>query len=346
MTGRVSILALLAHGCVVFDPPIAATPDGGSDGGAPARDSGGPDAGGTDAGYDAFVADDDAGVGILRRPPLASCGFAAATVSGTVTDGTLNEISGIAASRRNPRIVWMVEDSGSAAVVHAVNDEARLVATFGVGGAALDYEDMAIGPGPMAGVDYLYIADIGDNDGSRSSIVIYRAPEPEVGWDQPFVTSALERVEPLPMTYPPGDIDNAEAIFVDPDTADLYLITRNGFTKPNTIFRLTAPQTPAVTRTLERLGMIYAGDGTDIAVSSAAISRDGRHIAIRALRAINFWNRPAGMSIVETILRTTPCDASLGEEEKGESITFAPAGDGYFTISEGLSQPLHFVATE
>lgn len=347
MKTRTAILAALAtQACIVFEAPSPARPDGGADAGSATPDAGAPfDAGGLpDAGADAGVPERDGGSGILRRPALASCGFGAASVAATVVDGTLNEISGMAASRQNPRVVWVVEDSGSAAVVHAINDQAMLIASFGIGGAAIDYEDLAIGPGPMAGVDYLYVADIGDNDGSRTSVVIYRAPEPSVAWDQTFATSSLERVEPLPMTYPPGDLDNAEAIFVDPDTADVYLITRNGFTKPNTIFRLAAPHTPAVARVLERLGPIYAGDGTDIAVSSAAISEDGRMIAIRSLRAINFWRRPAGMSIIETILRTMPCDATVADEKKGESITFTADGLGYYTISEGLSPPLHFVS--
>jgi hypothetical protein len=50
------------------------------------------------------------------------------------------------------------------------------------------------------------------------------------------------------------------------------------------------------------------------------------------------------MSIIETILRTTPCDATVADEKKGESITFTADGLGYYTISEGLSPPLHFVS--
>ena len=33
-------------------------------------------------------------------------------------------------------------------------------------------EDIAIGPGPITNLQYLYVGDIGDNNVSRSSVVI------------------------------------------------------------------------------------------------------------------------------------------------------------------------------
>jgi hypothetical protein len=344
----VALLALSLQACVVFEEPIVTNdPDAGMrerDSGPAPRDAGA---------RDAFVPpDDDAGppppvdggIEIPRRPALEACGFETPEAIATVAEPALDEVSGLAASRDNARIVWMIEDSGSAAVVHAVNDLGVRVATYRVGGTALDYEDLAIGPGPDSGVDYLYVADIGDNDGSRETITIYRAPEPVVAWDQEYVTTALERVDPIPMQYPEGERDNSEAVFVDPDTQDIYLVTKNGFSRPNTVFRLAAPHTPAIARTMERLGGVYAGVGIDIAITSAAISFDGRRIVFRALHSANYWTRPEGMSIADTIFGTDPCDAPLADEPKGESIGFGAGG--YYTFSEGASQPLYFVPFE
>lgn len=296
------------------------------------------DAGASDAGRDAARVD----AAIPHRPMLDACPFAAPVVVGTIADASLDEVSGMAASRRHARVFWVIEDSGSAAVVHAVNDEGRLLATYRVAGSAVDYEDIAIGPGPDPTVDYLYVGDIGDNAGTRSSVVVYRAPEPDVSFDQVRVTAMLEHVEPLPITYPPGDRDNAEALFVDPATQDLYVVTKNGFTRPNQLFRLAAPHTPAVARELERLGAVFAGDGTDIAVTAADISADGAWITIRGLRAINVWSRPVGTSIADTILGTLPCAAPVPAEAKGESITFGATG--FYTTTEGVSPPISFVS--
>lgn len=361
----VASLAASLPACVVFEEPRRSSqsgPDtdgeeldaGADDDAAAALDGGidaasGPDdaslldapeidAATPDAGRDAAHVD----AAIPRRPQLDACGFAAPVVLGTITDASLDEVSGMAMSRRHPNVFWVIEDSGSAPVVHAVNDRGRLLATYRVAGVAIDYEDIAIGPGPDSSVDYLYVADIGDNDGSRSTIVVYRAPEPEVSADQVRLTGMLDRVEPLPLTYPAGYRDNAEALFVDPATQDLYLVTKNGFSRPNELFRLAAPHTPAVARELELLGAVFAGDGTDIAITSADISPDGAWIAIRGLRAINVWSRAPGASIADTILGTLPCAAPVPAETKGESIAVGPAG--FYTTTEGVSPPISFVS--
>lgn len=43
-----------------------------------------------------------------------------------------------------------------------------------------DVEDIAIGPGPEAGVDYIYVSDTGNNDKDRDVVQIYRIREPDM----------------------------------------------------------------------------------------------------------------------------------------------------------------------
>jgi hypothetical protein len=325
----VSSVCLLSA-CSVFEAPFSQGQDG-----AIEDDAQTTDATIVDAGVDARV------VPIPPRPTLTSCGFGAPTTSGTISSPALDEVSGIAASRANARVVWMIEDSGSAAIVHAVNDLGMTVATYMVGGTAVDFEDIAVGPGPGGG-DYLYIADIGDNNGSRPTRTIYRAPEPVVVWNQALVNGSLMMTEPLPFTFPAGDEDNAEALFVDPATQDIYVVSKNGFTRPNTVFRLPAPHTAAVSRVLTYVGPIFAGVGNDVAITAADISADGLHIIVRSLHSANHWTRTPGTSIADTMLLGTPCAAPVGAiEAKGESISFNATG--YFTTSEGAAQPLTFV---
>lgn len=331
--------ALSLAACSVFEPPIT---QGG-------RDAGDDDASSEhDASDDAAAMLDGGGDGsvvipVPRRPELEACDFGAPTTLATVTHAALDEVSGAAASRKNPRVLWMLEDSGSAAVVYAINDLGAVVALYTVGGAAIDYEDLAIGPGPTPGVDYLYVGDIGNNTGTRTTRTVYRAPEPLVAWDQAYTTGALTSVEPLPFVFPaPYAEDNAEGLFVDPETGDVYVVTKNGFNRPNTLFVLSAPHTPAVARTMAFVGGVFAGEGTDIAITSADISADGARIVMRSLHAVNHWARIEGTSIADTILGTLPCDGVVGPTEtKGESITLGATG--YFTFSEGISQPLTFV---
>lgn len=43
-----------------------------------------------------------------------------------------------------------------------------------------DFEDITIGPGPVPGQDYIFLADIGNNDYWRETLQVYRFPEPVV----------------------------------------------------------------------------------------------------------------------------------------------------------------------
>ena len=92
----------------------------------------------------------------------------------------IKETSGIAASRRVDNVWWVHNDSGDSARVFAINTSGQTLGEYALSGAsAIDWEDIAAGPGPTAGVSYLYVGDIGDNDQKRRDLVIYRIPEPE-----------------------------------------------------------------------------------------------------------------------------------------------------------------------
>src|SRR4030095_11796189 len=84
----------------------------------------------------------------------------------------------------------------------------------------------AIGPGPQGGQSYLYVGDIGDNNHVRSSVVVYRAPEPNVDIGHPPGNGQmLGNVDALVLHYPDGAHD-AEALAVDPDTGDIVIVTK------------------------------------------------------------------------------------------------------------------------
>ena len=83
----------------------------------------------------------------------------------------ITEASGLAVSRDNAGVVWTHNDSGGAASLYALGRHGELRATLPLSGAVnVDWEDMAIGPGPAGAPDWLYAADIGDNDAVRPSV--------------------------------------------------------------------------------------------------------------------------------------------------------------------------------
>src|ERR1044072_8869678 len=98
----------------------------------------------------------------------------AATIA-TITDKSVSESSGLAASRLTPGAYWTHNDSGDGPFVYAFDTRGDSLGVFRVAGAqARDWEDMAAGPGPEGGKSYLYLGDIGDNNSSRAEVVAYR----------------------------------------------------------------------------------------------------------------------------------------------------------------------------
>ncbi|MCH8980718.1 hypothetical protein IH922_01720, partial [candidate division KSB1 bacterium] len=145
---------------------------------------------------------------------------------GLINNDSLNEVSGLAASRKNSNVLWTHNDSGDENRVFAIDANGKHLGTFLIEGAeARDWEDIAVGPGPIAGKQYLYIGDIGDNLSQFEIKHIYRVMEPEVNCDQPPLDATLSGVEAISFQYPDGKRD-AETLMVDPLTKDIYIVSK------------------------------------------------------------------------------------------------------------------------
>src|SRR5438309_1605081 len=96
------------------------------------------------------------GFSLWTAGAIASPTFANAVTNGIVNIAGLTEASGVAASRNNPGVLWTHNDSGHPAQIYALDTQGRLLGTYAVPGNT-DNEDIAIGPGPVPNVDYLYV---------------------------------------------------------------------------------------------------------------------------------------------------------------------------------------------
>lgn len=235
----------------------------------------------------------------------------------------LAEVSGVAASRMNKDILWAHNDSGDESRIFALTGQAELFATVTINNAeARDWEDIAIGPGPDEGSDYIYIGDIGDNDALYSTKYIYRLPEPDLNRGIP---QKIDNVESIRFRYPDG-VRDAEALFVDPLTGDIFIITKR---EENVhLYTLPYPQS-----TVQELVATFVGTLPLYKVTAADISRDGRHILIKTYKKVAYWLRQPDQSI-DDALAAPPQYLPYQEEPQGEAITWAADGSGYFTLSE------------
>src|SRR5215510_11533992 len=69
---------------------------------------------------------------------------------------SVNESSGIGASRINRGILWTHNDSGAGPFIFAFDRKGKHRGVWRVAGAGcVDWEDMALGPGPAQGRSYL-----------------------------------------------------------------------------------------------------------------------------------------------------------------------------------------------
>jgi hypothetical protein len=123
-----------------------------------------------------------------------------------ITSGIINEASGLAASRSLNGYLWSHEDSGNPAELFLISTDGKNIRKYPLSGTSnRDWEDMAIGPGPTEGVNYLYIGDIGNNNGNSSTqqFFIYRTPEIN-NLDAAFDGTNVERIV---YKYPSGAPD-------------------------------------------------------------------------------------------------------------------------------------------
>ncbi len=254
----------------------------------------------------------------------------------------LDEVSGLAQSRTDPNVFWVHNDSGDEPKVYAVSRDGAFLGSYALAGAAaIDWEDMAIGPAPD-GQSYLYLADIGDNDGRRTSVRVYRVREPLIDADQAPVLETLSGVTTYAFVYDDGPRD-AEGFMVDPLTGDFYIVSKREL-DGNRLYRSVSPSESRL-NTLARVGT-FSLTGT----TSADISPDGLQVLIRRYSSTinpltppelagSYWSRPdATMTLIDLLARpgqTLP----LAAEAQGEAIAFAADNHGFYTTSEHGSLP-------
>lgn len=278
---------------------------------------------------------------IPAESTLGAPAFASGVTNGTVNITALDEASGVAASRNNPGVLWSENDSGNSAVVYALSPQGRLLGTYVLPGNT-DNEDVGMGPGPIGGISYLYVADIGDNSSTRSSIALYQIPEPAVyDWqtNSPFANREMKGARVIKLTYPDG-AHNAEAEFVDPVTGDWFVLTKAATT--SRIYTATKAQLDASTNiTLSLVGTL----GFDVP-SAADISPLGNEIIVRQEDFARLYPRTNGQSIASAFQSapvSIPVAGTAGSEPNGEAIAFDSFGGGYFTLSESsAAQPLRY----
>lgn len=257
----------------------------------------------------------------------------------------VGESSGLAASRRNPGLFWTHNDSGGGPLLYAFDRTGRARGVWRVAGARnVDWEDMAAGPGPGGSGPYLYVGDIGDNQGRRAELVVYRFEEPTVAeTDAP--ASAREPRETAPaeairLRYPDGERHDAEALLVHPATGDLYVVTKKAV-GPAGVYKLAAPFDAARVNTLSRVGEALLPGLFGGFVTGGDISPDGRRVVLcDYLNAYELSLEGGGADSFDRVWAAAPLPVDLGERRQGEAVCYGADGEAVYATSEKRPVPL------
>jgi hypothetical protein len=266
----------------------------------------------------------------LDVPGVALAQFSSDPRVTPVSPGQIDEASGMADSRSQPGNIWIQQDSGSPAELALLSYDGAVKGKIALPSVEnRDWEELATGPGPRDGVNYLYIGEIGDNNAQHPFCQIYRLPEPAT------LQTSVSQVERINFRYPDGPRD-AEAMFVDPQTKDIYIISKR---EPNThLYRLAYPQNINEVTVAQGYGELPSfGQGLPAYVTGAAISPDGSEIIVRTYSALFYWKRKAGESIADVLQNGTSRQLPYRLEPQGEAVCFDKDNKGYFTISEKAS---------
>lgn len=268
--------------------------------------------------------------------------FSAPMDQGALDNPEIVEASGIVASRKNANALWTHNDSGGAPEVYLISDRGKTLATYVLAGVtSRDWEDIAIGPGPVAGETYVYVGEIGDNNAQYPVKTIYRFIEPKAGGNT--MADTIQQVDAIRVMYPDGARD-AETLLVDPLTKDLYIISKRE--RRVNIYRSAFPQSTDSLNALKKLGQIPREQvGILEQMVGGDISADGKEVLLKSYVQVFYWRREDEQTSLVDLLQTKPKVLSYVPEPQGEAIGFAADGSGYFTLSEqqsGIEPRLYF----
>ena len=262
---------------------------------------------------------------------------------GIVQNSKIDEASGISSSKNNSQLVWVHNDSGDLPKIYGVGMDGSHLGSLRLKGIlARDWEDMCIGPGPKKNIDYLYVADIGDNFSKFKKKRIHRFKEPIINLEanSPFDLK-IKDFDTIVFTYPDGNRD-AEALMIDPITKDLYILSKRESLV--SIYRLPFPQSTSKVIEAEKVGIFEVSPEKSYRrsdqITAADISPDGKRIIIKTYYEIiminNFDNNiSSALSSKQIKLDYTPARG-------GEAICWSWDQSGYYTISEQIRDfPVH-----
>jgi len=272
---------------------------------------------------------------------------ASVSITGLVTDTRVDEISGLAASRRHDGLFWAHNDSGNPNSIYALTPAGAVVAEYTIEGVRnIDWEDIA--SFELDGRPWLLLADIGDNGGLRPTIQLILIPEPDA------VAISVGTLAPecvLTARWPDGPRD-AESIAVDPASRTIYLLAKRRVPAQLFALPLEPPAAPDEVRTIRQIGIVpgIPQPTEEEIASSPEIGRwlgqptamdrraDGSFVVLTYRDAYLFLARPGDDAAMT--LRRQPLRLGVPPLPQAEAVAFSRDGRAIYATTERIPAPI------
>ena len=186
---------------------------------------------------------------------------------GKVVNPAMTEVSGVVASRKHPGTFWIHTDGGKQPFLVAINRDGETIAKFEVSAKFSDWEDIAIDD-----QGHLFLGDLGNNDGERNELRVYRVAEPDMA-----STGKRPKLRPAQtwrLKFPHQSFD-CESLFVVGTNG--FVISKLSNNEQARVYRfpLTPSKEPV---TLVEVGVLPITSP----VTGADVSKDGKLLGVVA----------------------------------------------------------------
>lgn len=272
---------------------------------------------------------------------------------GVLEDKRLPESSGLAISQLNHGTLWSHNDSGNEASLVAFTSQGEFRAVLAIQNVENnDWEDIAAFQ--YKGVNYLLIADTGDNYAWRNEYWIHIIREPVL--DKPQYKNPISVTPEWSISYTyPDKARDSEAIAVDTLNEKIVLLSKRD--ESPTLFELEL--TKRQPQIAKKLGSISAFPkpidpkfrlidllGYSNQPTAMDIAPDGLSIAVLTYDSAFVFTAPQNPTTEKirinwhAVLSTTPTRFVLPSLKQAESMAFDTTGESLIVLSENLPSPI------
>lgn len=266
----------------------------------------------------------------------------------------LTENSAATLSPSQPGVFFTINDSGNQPLLFAFDSTGADRGAWRVTGVRnVDWEAASVGPcsipnpGAASSSTCVYIGEVGDNDAKRPTHAIYKVQEPAaqgVGY--------LGAVSPTALVYRyPDRAHDVEAMYVAPN-GDTFLITKRQLRdetrrrRPALVFMLPASawsSNALVVATLIDSLPIVPGSARGRQITDAALSPDGRHLAVRTYTEVYVFVTDSATGRVNATVAPSVCPIGAFERMQGEGVAWFGRSGRLLLTAEGRDSQMHSI---